>query len=176
MEAVIRFLQDHYKFTDGARLHAAGPAPTPSTRPVSEHGDRKMLDTHTATATDPIPRIEVADYIELGKLVAEWSIGKRKPPTNPTELKEQLRGIADVPDRITEVEVVQGTLSKLVIRLPVREMVDQSLEFMDDPMGEGSYPFPQFYADYYSPGFGPVLTPRDILYARVGDYTIAQCR
>jgi hypothetical protein len=176
MEAVIRFLQGHYKFTDGARLHAAGPATTGSTRPISEPGVRKMLDTHSTTVTDPIPRIEVADYIELGKLVAEWSTGKRVPPTNPAELKEQLRGIAEVPDRITEVEVVQGTLQKLVIRLPVREMVEQSLDLMDDPMGEGSYPFPQFYSDYYSPGFGPVLTPRDILYARVGDYTIAQCR
>ena len=134
-----------------------------------------MLDTQT-TPDEPIPRIEVGDFIELGKLVTEWATGRREPPRTPDELKEQLRGIAEVPDRITEVEVVQGTLQKLVIRLPVREMVEQSLEIMEDPMNEGSYPFPQFYADFYSPGFGPVLTPRDMLYARVGDYTIAQCR
>jgi hypothetical protein len=176
MEGVIRFLQAHFKFTDGARLYAAEHAPVRPARPVSEPGVRTMLDAHTATATDPIPRIEVADYIELGKLVAEWATGRRAPPTNPAELKSQLNGIAVVPDRITEVEVVQGTLKKLVIRLPVREMVEQSLQVMEDPMAEGSYPFPQFYSDYYSPGFGPVLTPRDILYARVGDYTIAQCR
>ena len=176
MEAVIRFLQAHYRFTDGARLHAG--AATAGKRPhnLSDHGVRKMLDSQPSAVSEPIPRIEVADFVELGKLVAEWATGRRAPPRNPAELKEQLRGIAEVPDRIKEVEVVQGTLEKFVIRLPVREMVEQSLEIMEDPMNEGSYPFPQFYADFYSPGFGPVLTPRDILYARVGDYTIAQCR
>ena len=135
-----------------------------------------MLDSRPPAASDPIPRIEVADFVELGRLVAEWATGRREPPRCVATLKEQLRGIAEVPDRITEVEVVQGTLEKLVIRLPVKEMVEQSLEMMEDPMNEGSYPMPQFYADFYNPGFGPVLTPRGILYDRVGDDTIAQDR
>ncbi len=172
MEAVIRFLQRHYRFTDGARLYPPGTSPCPAT----EQGVRKMLDSHALAVTDPIPRIEVADFVEMGRLVAEWSLGQRKPPETAEELREQLRGIAVVPDRIKEVEVVQGTLEKLVIRLPVREMLEQGLDATGDPMAEGSYPFPYFYSDYYNPGFGPVLTPRDILYARVGDYTIAQCR
>jgi hypothetical protein len=43
-------------------------------------------------------------------------------------------------------------------------------------MGDGRYPLPQFYSDHYRPGFGPVMTPLDTLLARVGDYTIAQCK
>ena len=71
---------------------------------------------------------------------------------------------------------MQSTLDHLILRLPVQEMIEESLERMADPMGDGRYPLPQFYADHYSPGFGPVMTPLDILLARVGDYTIAQCR
>ena len=98
------------------------------------------------------------------------------PEQTSTELKEQLDGIAVVPDRIRTVEFVQSTLDHLVLRLPVREMIEESLERMSDPMGDGRYPLPQFYADHYRPGFGPVMTPLDTLLARVGDYTIAQCR
>lgn len=176
MAEVIRFLQAHYRFTDGARLHGAGNGTAGGARAVSEQGVRKMLDTQTPAVTDPIPRIEVADFTEMGKLIAEWTFNEDKRPTSAAELREQLRGIAEVPDRIEEIEVVQGTLNKLVIRLPVKEMLEQGLEATQDPMAEGSYPFPYFYADYYNPGFGPIMTPRDILYARVGDYTIAQCR
>ena len=47
---------------------------------------------------------------------------------------------------------------------------------MTDPLGDGTHPLPQFYADHYRPGFGPVMTPLDTLFARIADYTIAQCR
>ena len=74
------------------------------------------------------------------------------------------------------VEFVQSTLDHLVIRLPAKEMIEESVERMSDPMGSGRYPLPQFYADHCRPGFGPVMTPLDTLLARVGDHTIAQCR
>jgi hypothetical protein len=81
-----------------------------------------------------------------------------------------------VPERIKKVTVVQSTLDHLILRLPVREMIQESEHRLSDPMANGRYPFPQFYEDFYSPGFGPVMTPLETLYARVGDYTIAQCR
>ena len=134
-----------------------------------------MLDIHT-TAKPPIPRIEVADFIEMGRLVAQWSAEPATRPGNVADLKDQLDGIATVPDRIKTVEFVQSTLDHLILRLPVKEMIEESLERMADPIGDGRYPLPQFYADHYRPGFGPVMTPLDTLLARVGDYTIAQCR
>ena len=134
-----------------------------------------MLDTHTI-AKPPILRIEVADYIEMGRLVSEWATGSTPCPETVEDLKTQLDGIAVVPDRIKTVSFVQSTLDHLVLRLPVKEMIEESLERMSDPMGDGRYTLPPFYADHYRPGFGPVMTPLDILLARVGDYTIAQCK
>ncbi len=181
MEALIRFLQDHYRFADGARLHAADiPGPdaahgrAASTRSHSPR-EMKMLDVHTQTRK-PIPRIEVADYIEMGRLVAQWAVDPATWPRDVAQLKEQLDGIAEVPERIKHVEFVQSTLDTLVLRLPVKQMIEESLEAMTDPMGDTRYPLPQFYADHYRPGFGPVMTPLDTLLARVGDYTIAQCK
>ena len=134
-----------------------------------------MLDIQNV-AKPLIPRIEVADYIEMGRLVAQWATDPATRPGDVAELKEQLDGIAVVPDRIKTVEFVQSTLDHLILRLPVKEMIEESLERMSDPIGDGRYPLPQFYADHYRPGFGPVMTPLDTLLARVGDYTIAQCR
>ena len=169
------FLQRHYRFAEGARLHPTDDDAPPAAPSQSLPGGTAMLDTHSV-ASQPIPRIEVADYIEMGRLVAQWATDAATRPRDVAELKTQLDGIAVVPDRIRSVEFVQSTLDHLVLRLPVREMIEESLERMTDPMGDGRYPLPQFYADHYRPGFGPVMTPLDTLLARVGDYTIAQCR
>ena len=37
-----------------------------------------MLDIQTV-ANPPIPRIEVEDYIEMGRLVADWAAESRQP-------------------------------------------------------------------------------------------------
>ena len=79
----------------------------------------------------------------------------RHRPGDVAELKEQLDGIATVPDRIKTVEFVQSTLDHLILRLPVKEMIEESLERMSDPIGDGRYPLPQFYADHYRPGLRP---------------------
>jgi hypothetical protein len=175
MAEVITFLQAHYKFADGARLHSASRGVTPSSSASPATGGNPMLDTHAPTK-DPIPRIEVADFIEMGKLVAQWVEDPASRPATVEELKRQLDGIAVVPDRIRKVEFCQSTLDTLVLRLPVKEMIEESIASMTDPMGDGRYPLPQFYSDFYRPGFAPVMTPLDTLMARVGDYTIAQCR
>ncbi len=177
MAEMIRFLQSHYRFAEGARLHAPddGDTAAATPHPVAP-GGFPMLDAHASAATQPIPRIEVADYIEMGRLVAQWAADPSTRPADVDELKEQLDGVAIVPDRIRSVEFVQSTLDHLVLRLPVKEMIEESIERMSDPLGDGRYPLPQFYADHYRPGFGPVMTPLDTLLARVGDYTIAQCR
>jgi hypothetical protein len=173
MAEVIRWLQAHYRFAEGARLHGSDIAPDPAVKSIE--GTTDMLDNTSAQPT-PIPRIEVADFVEMGRLVAGWATGKVKHPENVAELVEQLDGIAMVPERIKNVTVVQSTLDHLILRLPVREMIEESEHHLSDPMANGRYPFPQFYEDFYSPGFGPVMTPLETLYARVGDYTIAQCR
>ena len=134
-----------------------------------------MLDAQTVVKP-PIQAVEVDDFIEMGRLVAEWAMDPEGRPRDVAELREALRGIAVVPKRIRTVEFVQDTLDHLILRLPVREMVGESVERMSDPMGDGRYPLPQFYLDHCRPGFGPVMTPLDTLLARIGDCAIAQCR
>lgn len=180
MAELVRFLQRFYRFPEGARLHPSGEAPPPAPGgaepPVRTHpGDRTMFDAQNHNRP-PIARIEVADYIELGRLVAQWATEPATRPATVAELRLQLDGIAVLPDRIKTVEFTQSSLDHLVLALPAREVVEDSLDRVTDPLGDGQYPLPQFYADHYRPGFGPVMTPLDTLLARVADYTIAQCR
>ncbi len=177
MADLIRFLQRHYQFAEGARLHPAETKVKAATGETSKpkSGDTMMLDSSSSTK-QPISRIEVTDYIEMGRLVARWSTEPKSQPKDIEELKQQFDGIATVPDRIKHIHIVQGTLDTLILRLPVKEMIEESLERMSDPMANGDYPLPQFYHDYYNPGFGPVMSSLDTLLARVGDYTIAQCK
>ncbi|WP_299131465.1 hypothetical protein [uncultured Amaricoccus sp.] len=180
MAELIRFLQRHYKFAEGARLHAKDPkAPAAAAAAKTRTGETRMFDTNAPSSSAPklISRIEVADFIEMGRLIAQWSVDPATRPRDVAELKDQMEGIATVPERIKNVEFVQSTLETLVLRLPVKEMLEESLDRMSDPEAPaGQYPLPQFYADHYRPGFGPVMSPLDTLLARVGDYTIAQCR
>lgn len=178
MADLVRFLQRHYRFPEGARLHpseatpaAAGVAPSARTHP----GDRTMFDIHSVHR-QPIARIEIADYIELGRLVAQWATEPATRPASLAELRVQLDGIAVLPERIKSFEFTQSTLDHLVIALPPQQVVEESLERATDPLGDARYPLPQFYADHYRPGFGPVMTPLDTLLARVADYSIAECR
>jgi hypothetical protein len=172
---MIRFLQRHYRFSGRARLHSSeeeAPATEPATRnPV---GGTIMLDVFTVSK-QPISRIEVADHIEMGRVAAQWASDPASRPKSVAELRAQLDGIAVVPDRIKSVEFAQGSLDRLVVQLPAKEMLEESLERMTDPFAS-HYPLPQFYADHFRPGFGPVMTPLDTLLARVGDHAIAQCR
>jgi hypothetical protein len=179
MAGLVRFLQDHYRFPDGARLHPPGDAVADSGEDIpqarDQSGETSMFDIESIRR-QPIARIEVADYIELGRVVAQWATEPATRPTTVSELRLQLDGIAVIPDRIRTIEFTQGSLDHLVLALPAPEVVEESLERVTDPLGDGEYPLPQFYADHYRPGFGPVMTPLDTLLARVADYTIAQCR
>ncbi len=134
MDEVIRFLQRHYRFAEGARLHSPEGAPSGAPDSHSASGGAPVLDIQTATKP-LIPRIDVADYIEMGRLVAQWATDHSSWPKDVDELKTQLDGIATVPDRIKSVEFVQSTLDHLILRLPVKEMIEESLDRMGDPNG-----------------------------------------
>lgn len=179
MADLVRFLQRHYRFPEGARLHPAEEAPAAigdGVRLARSHpGDRRMFDTYSVHR-QPVARIEVADYIELGRLVAQWATEPATRPATVAALRLQLDGIAVLPDRIKTIAFEQSSLDHLVFALPATEMVEESLERVTDPLADSTYPLPQFYADHYRPGFGPVMTPLDTLFARIADYTIAQCR
>jgi hypothetical protein len=171
MAGIVAFLQSHHNFADGAQLHSAAAASHSPTR----NGDLHMLD-HRSVDTSQLELIEVADHIEMGRLVVDWATGRTPRPADIDEFKRQVHGIAVVPDRIKTLEFVQGTEEHLVVRLPVRSMMEAAVREMSDPDHDWRYPMPPFYGDFYRPGLGPMHSPLELLMARVGDYTIAQCK
>ncbi|MBP7002376.1 hypothetical protein [Amaricoccus sp.] len=176
MTELVRFLQRHYRFPDGARLHAAEPSrsvPASSKRKPSE---TKMLDDQTPAQTSGL--FEVADYIELGKLVADWTQNKDCRPRDIRELRDQLDGIAKVPTNFTDVMFVEGRPDVLVLRLPEKELMAETQRQLElgTTMPAPPYKLPKFYDDIYHRNFGPEMTSLDIFLARMGDYTIARCQ
>lgn len=175
MADLVRFLQRHYRFPDGARLHADGTA-----RPHSAPSKRKppetaMLDDQKAATPNRL--FEVADYIELGKLVADWTQNETTRPDNIDDLRRQLDGIAKVPPNFKKVKFVEGKSDVLVIRLPEKDLMAETQRDLEGaaPITSQPYKLPQFYDDIYHRHFGPEMTPLDIFLARMGDYTIARC-
>lgn len=174
MAELVVFLQRHFQFPDGAHLHQ-GADIVPLQSVVYSAGGKTMLDIRQAVRT-PIPRVEVADYIELGRLVAEWAIDPETRPRTLEELRRQLAGIAVLPPSIRSFSFAQGTADHVVFNLPDARTIEQSIEQMNDPMADARYPLPQFYADHHRPGFGPVMTLFDTLLARIGDQATSDGR
>lgn len=113
--------------------------------------------------------IKVADYIELGKIVLEWSREPESRPDSIDALARQLGGIAVIPRRLRRVVFVQDDDETLYVRLPAQALLaEQVEEAMDDCSGR-QYEMPYFYRDYFDPGFGPVMSPTETLLARLGD-------
>jgi hypothetical protein len=133
-----------------------------------------MLDTFLRTERCDPPMIVVIDHVEMGRLITAWATGDQQRPQTVEELREQLAGIAVISDKVRDVQFCQGDTRTLVIRLPVRELIETAVSAMLDPQRDSRYPFPNFYSDFYRPGISPVMTPHDILMARIGDHAVSQ--
>lgn len=179
MSELVRFLQRHYRFPDGARLHAE-PGRTIPASSKRKPPEKTMLDDQNAAQNAAMPSrlFEVADYIELGKLVADWTQNEKSRPDDIDELRRQLDGIARVPDNFKKVKFVEGKSDVLVIRLPEKELMAATQRELEgaSSMTQPPYKLPKFYDDIYHRHFGPEMTSLDIFLARMGDYTIARCQ
>lgn len=177
MAELIVFLQRHYQFAEGARLHPAevdGPAPKSRRKPIQSL-EATMLDNQTSGAA-AAGLVEVADYIEFGRLVADWAISDEARPKCFDDLVRQLDGIAKVPPNITDFEFIQGEANVLMIRLPEKDLIEKRLKELETLLVGERYKLPKFYDDIYHRNFGPELAPLEIFLARMGDYTIARCQ
>lgn len=122
--------------------------------------------------TKPITRVVISDYAAMGRQVLKWAESEAARPKTIKDLKKQLDGIADVPDRIKHIEFVQSTLERLVIRLPPIEMALEGLARVENLGPTDDYREPRFYKDKILSGDVGNL---EFFFSRVGDYTIAQC-
>jgi hypothetical protein len=119
-----------------------------------------------------IARVNVLDFLAFGKVVVQWSLDPSTRPRTLRKLKEELRDILEIPDRITRIKYVDVDQETLVIRVPNKEMVEESIERFSG-RGQRAYPAPAFYRDLMP---GPNRKRNiDILHCRIADYTIAQC-
>lgn len=175
MVDLVRFLQRHYRFPDGARLHAADPDRSSPSSPKRKHSEATMLDQNAPTTSR---LFEVSDYIELGKIIADWTQNEKCRPDDIDELRRQLDGIARVPPNFKKLKFVEGESEVLVIRLPEKDLMADTQRTLEGgtSMTQPPYRLPKFYDDIYHRHFGPEMTSLDIFLARMGDYTIAQCQ
>ncbi len=120
--------------------------------------------------TEELKKVEVHDHQAFGQLIADYATGARPWPETLDALKSALDGIATVPDNLRALQVIQPSEEVLLLRLPPRRMIEQSLEHFGSGDGAtGTYPLPGFYAE------GGTLSNADFLLNRVADYTIAVC-
>ncbi|WP_424929085.1 hypothetical protein [Amaricoccus tamworthensis] len=134
-----------------------------------------MLDTY-GKSCDPIDRVEVRDYVEMGKMVARWAMEPDTAPRDLESLRKALDGVAHIPNRYNRLEMRQDDVDTLVIQLPSKELVEEGINRTTDPMADCRYPMPNFYSDFYRTNVSPVMTPFDTLMARMGDSVTAECR
>lgn len=160
-----------------AGLIPAGPAGARSNSPVPPNRrqlETEMLDDQTLTR-EAERLVEVADYIELGRLVADWSRSPDSRPVSIAQLASQLDGVARVPGSFKRVRFVESEPDVLTIRLPDPQLLDEAMLKMETHLVGERYMLPNFYDDIYRNRFGPVMSPLDTFFARIGDYTISQC-
>ena len=107
-------------------------------RPTSSEGPSTMFDHHKREKPT-IPLIEVADYIEMGRLVVQWATDENSRPEDVAELVKQLDGIAVVPESHQGARVRAGHPREAVIRLPAKDMIQETETVLADPMANGEY-------------------------------------
>lgn len=134
-----------------------------------------MLDSNKSSSKPPM-RIEIADYVEMGRIVVDWARDPSTRPRTVSELASQLDGIATVPKGFKNIAFVQNDGETLFLRLPEAPILEESMSEAEDEFSLRQYPLPYFYRDYFDPGFGPVMTTLDTLLARLGDQLAAQPR
>ncbi len=124
--------------------------------------------------------MRILNYELAGRLVVEWAQGKKAPPEDMADMRSQLAGIVEIPERYQTLEVVQGDNHHFVLRLPPKDQVTQSEEeVMQETKQAKETGNPKFY---YPPKFySDLLVEKDIendafFYSRISDYTIRGCR
>jgi hypothetical protein len=103
----------------------------------------------------------------------DWAIDPKTRPADLAELKSQTGGMLIIPARITRIEFVQPDLATLLLRLPNAQMAQESVDLVQ--AGNLDYKLPLFYFDKLGEG-GAGISNIDLLYSRIADYTISQCR
>lgn len=120
-----------------------------------------------------IPRINVLQHREFGKLILKWAQDSESRPKTLAEFLTATSGILEhpLPSWVKAVQFIQPSLEVLVIRLAPPEFVKDSIE--TNATATGPYPMPSFYEEYFKQG--QHTNRQEMFEYRVGDYTLALC-
>lgn len=127
----------------------------------------------TLFTNDPVERIEVLDYIELGHRITAWACDPRSRPRTLKALRAQLKGVALLPVTVESFSFHDEVPEHLTILLPDPESVLIKAEELEDPFRPTDYELPRFYSEHFCLSSGPVLTPLDMFHARIADRSLA---
>lgn len=123
--------------------------------------------------------VVILDHVALGQIIADWATGARPLPGTAQALRQQLAGVAEVNPAVREVSFERASRDRLVIRLPDASEVEAACDALADPWAGARYPFPRFYVEALdrsdNSARGTVLSPLELLHARIADHAIAQC-
>ena len=133
-----------------------------------------------------IERLQVTNHERWGNLVKTWATGvnylgdeNQYPiPQTMDEFNEQLskaQVFATVPERFTKIEFVSSEQDTILVRLPPKQMIDDSESMLNKP--GATYPLPPFYKRLFN-GMDPVIPESEkfkVHAERIGDYTISYC-
>jgi hypothetical protein len=123
--------------------------------------------------TMPIQRIEVIDDYALGQLFIDWARDPAKWPKDLDAFKQQTVNtgvLSELPEYIKALMIVQSGKEVLLLRLPPKELVEDTLNSIGNP---SAYELRPFYKEFVCDG----LHTKDKFFRfRVGDYTIAHCQ
>lgn len=133
---------------------------------------------------------------EIGRLIIGWATGEEALPGVDAKLnvvdvaafKAAFGANINLPEHITRIRFVQPDPGEYIIRLPGRELADQSRAVMKkleeakaqmtseqiEKFSGANYPIPEFY-DRFSKSEGSEPKPTELLNSRVADYTFAMC-
>ena len=114
--------------------------------------------------------VSLEDYIEVGKVIVEWSTGVRNWPRSIDEFNQAVGKHYTLPPGVKAIQVVQGNDEVFVLRLPARNQVAES----DCLASQGAYDIPPVVDLLANRPAGH--TVQDFFHARVADYTMRQCR
>jgi hypothetical protein len=121
---------------------------------------------------------QVVNHSAFGRKVAHWSRHPEARPRTVAELRQQAGGDIYLLSSLQSIEFAQGDETRLMIYLPPVYKLDEAEARLARAKASGtasaqSYPLPDFYAAILS---GALTDVEEILYSRIGDYSVAGCK
>ena len=123
-------------------------------------------------------RVSVNDDLKWGRLVKQWVKGTQETPKTIDELVQQCQKrefSIKIPDYLNSVMFIQPPMGVMCVRLPPKELVEDSETVLAAP--GGTYELPLFYKKRFGtdPNLPTAQERLEFHDERIGDYTITLC-